>query len=397
MDPYAANAMRSAEERSRCCVLECDGPGHLNARVARETGLTLVVVRSYAANIVSKQLGAPVVCSFESAMAAAREWTRGALVVADRAVKYFAGTCQRRPDLVIFEGIDSLSLPNCPDLGAQTVWMTKFSGRRVPHRGWSSACYAQAVENDAVVRRRCSRLGAAPPAVRDLYFDVRGEESAVPKMAVQAGDMELAVRSFPGSFERMLRDRTNDECPICYDPKPSPRVTTACCGRDFCLSCAVKSMGDDTRCPWCRRQSGLWNCSIEAGHTQAPFKDVLMGDLVRKCLSSAPDAKVLVVTSDDVYTYRTDRTNPLAPFNPISIAGSAAAVETAVTHFGADGVRTVAVAHADRMFCCGLSFPATHLIFTERAAYEGDKGSFWTAACPDARQVRCMTAITEAM
>lgn len=389
--------MRSAEERSRCCVLECDGPGHLDARVAREAGLTLIVVRSYSAHLTAKQHGTAAVCGFEGAMAAARDWTRGPLVVSDRAVKFFAGSCRQRPDLVVLEGVECLSMPNCPDLGARTVWMTNFFNRRVPHRGWARDCYAEAVENDAVVRKRPRRAEALPAPLRELYFDVRGEESEVPRAAAVAGDAELAVASFPGSFERERRGRPADECPVCYDASPSPRVTTRCCGRDFCLSCAARSMGDETPCPWCRRRSGLWNCSIEAGHRRAPFKDALLGDLVRRFLASSPDAKVLVVTVDDSYTYLWDRHNPLGPFRPVAVAGSAQAVESAVRKFGEKGVRTVAVAHADRMFCCGVTFPATHLVFAERAAREGNKWAFWTAACPGAKQVRCMTAVTEAL
>ena len=394
MDPFAVDACASAEERSRSCVLECDQVGSMHPRVRAEIGRSLVVVRSYAAGIVGSALCAPVVSSFDTAIRAVEGWASGPVVVGDRSVKYVAGLLKEPPSLVVFEGVETLWLPNCPDLGAPTVWMTKLSPGRVTHRGWASECFAEAVRNDAVVRRRGRERSRARES-RDLYFDVRGEESAVSKAAVKAWDMDLAVAAFPGSFERIPRQRPAGECPICYEAA-APRVTSICCGRDFCLPCASECMGDDSDCPWCRRRSGLWNFSIEPGFKKAPFKDVLLADIVRTSLASSPDAKVLVVTTDETYTYKGHAGNPVAPFNPVCIGGKSASIESALRKFSAPG-QAVAVAHADRMCSCGLTFPATHVVFTEAEARTGDKHRFWTNACPDAKRVRRMTAVTDAL
>lgn len=391
--------LAEAEEASRHCALECDGPGHLNARVAAAsaTGRALVVARSYSTTIRATELGAPAVTNLETAAAAAKGWTAGPCVVSDRAFKFMAVLAPGPMELVVFEGVETLWLPNCPALEAATVWVTRFTSRRIPHRGWASECYSAAVRNDAVVRRRAGRLrpSLSAPVSRDLYYDVCDSESRATREAVRAGDRELALASFPGSYERLRRgegEGTGD-CPVCYEP-PAPRVTTICCGRDFCLDCAARCMGDETQCPWCRRPSGLWNCSLEHGHSQAPFKDNLVADIVRAALQSSHGARVLVVTTDDAYTYRTPSGNPLMIHGPAMVAGSAASIEASLARFS--GECRVAIAHADRMFCCGLEFPATHVVFTERDASRGDLFAFWVGACPGATSVRCMSAITDA-
>lgn len=390
--------MDSVERESRCCLLECDGPGHLDGRAREEEGLVLMVVRSYSANIRAKELGAPAVTGFDRAAAAAEEsFAAGLYVVSDKALKYVARLLASPPSLVIFEGIEHLWVPNCPDLEAGTVWMTKFSAGRVGHRGWASDCYGEALRNDAVVRRRSRRHARPAQVTRELYFDACSDENAPVLGALERGDAELAIRSFPGRFESRFDGGPNDRtgvCPICYE-EPSPRITTGCCRRDLCLSCAAKSLGTTESCPWCRRETGLWDCSIEPGHSPAPFKDALLVDLVRACLDEGPDTRVLIVTTDDVYTYNV-RTNPLIVFETCGIGGSAASVEAAVGSLEAGRVR-VAVARADKMLCCGMVFPRiTHVVFTERASFSGDRLRSWMAACPAAAAARAMVSIVEA-
>lgn len=385
---------------SRCCVLECDGPGHLDARAKSEPGLALVVVRSYSAKIRAGELGTDAIVNFRGAVAAADAgFGAGLYVVSDRALNYVASMLDgRRPALVVMEGVEYLRLPNCPDLGAQTVWMTRFSSRRIAHRGWASACFSEAMSNDAVVRRRTARRPPIAPS-RELYFDALADDSAAVAAALDGGDPGLAIRAFPGHFETgagRLSPSVDDVCPICYET-PSPRVTSACCSRDFCLSCAARSMRLSPSCPWCRRTTGLADFSLEPGHAPAPLKHDLVADLVRGFLAEGPAARVLVVTTDDLYTFSMV-TNPLAGFGARGVGGSAACVAAAVRALGgeADGPR-VGVARADHMLCCGLAFPpVTHVVFTEQAAWEGDRARCWLAACPNAVRAVTMASVVDA-
>lgn len=396
--------MNSIEMDSRFCILECDGPGHLDERAKSETGLVLMVVRSYCSHLRAKDLSAPSITNFDGVMTAATEsFGRGLYVISDRAVKYVARLLTSRPALVIFEGIEYLYIPNCPNLNADTVWMTKFSSKRVSHRGWANDCFERAIQNDAVIRRRSSRPAQQAPIFRELYFDfhVSGSESSIVIDALSRGDTNLAIRAFPGRFEDSKNYHDNNSnrtgsCPICYET-PVPRITTMCCKRDFCLTCAAKSMGDSSSCPWCRRKSGLWNCSIEPGHAPAPFKDALLVDTVRRYLGEGPDTRVLIVTTDDVYTFNV-RTNPLMVFNTCCIGGSAGCVELAMKALEDDaGTARVGIADADRMLCCGMAFPQiTHVIFTEKASFDGEKLCCWMAACPNAVEAKLMVSIVDA-
>lgn len=398
MTEHMRSAIAFAEETSRCCLLECDGPGNLDDRVVSEPGMTMIVVKSYCTLNYAERMGAPWVTNFDTAVLASTTWRRGPCVVSDRAVKFMACLLRCRVQLVLLEGIEGLTLPKCPEILADVVWITRFSARQVHHTGWARECYMEAISNDAVIRRRGQRFGMCPmvlPVTRDLYFDVRGEDSEVTRTAVEHGDMDLAVRSFPGRFELEDKRVRTGECPVCYE-QPVPRVTSGCCGRDFCLACISKCVGDVSSCPWCRASTGLWNFCIEAEpDLKTPFKDALLRSTVSDCIGSAPDSKVLVVTTDDVYTYKNSKCNPLMAFSPCMIAGSAVSVNSALRAFSEDG--RVAVTHADRMFCCGITFPATHVVFTEKAARSGDRLKFWVGACPRARAARCMTAITEAL
>eukprot|EP00873_Tetraselmis_striata_P033776 jgi/Tetstr1/454040/TSEL_040959.t1 len=410
MDASIPESIRAAEDRSACCLLECDGPAHLDDRIAAtaRTGRAMLVVRSYSAAVRAKELGCPAVTGFESALSAMTGWATGVRVVSDRSVRFAARLAPLPLDLVVLEGVECLRLPNCPPLPASTVWMTKLTARRMTNRGWAHACYSEAIDNGAVIRRRggngrnrCPRPSwpaAVRPEPRDLYFDVRGDEAEVCRRAAAAGDTELMIRAFPGQFLEAAGDddgaRTG-ECPICYE-RPAPRVTARCCRRDFCLSCAARCMGEAGRCPWCRQVSGLWNCALEPGHRPAPFRDELLTDIVRTSLLAGPAARVLVVTTDDGYIHRV-AFNPLRAFDPHVIGGSAHAAEAALRAFtwGADGARRVAVVHAERMFGCGLKFPASHVVFAEKDAWSDDRLAFWMAACPGASVLRKMVAITE--
>ena len=393
--------MDRVEDEHRCCVLECDGPGHLDARVRKENGLALVVVRSYSAVVRARDIGAAAITNFDQAASAAEgAFSGGAYVVSDKAVKFVARLLPAPPALVVLEGVESLRLPNCPDLGAGTVWMTRFSPRERPaHRGWATECFEEAVRNDAVIRRRGGhgrRYGV--PVKRELYYDFPDDESYAVVAALDAGDEELAVRAFPGRFEAAPSAPTG-VCPICYE-EPRPRVTAACCGRDFCLSCAARSMGDSSSCPWCRRPTGLWNCRMEPGAgSHAPFKDALVTDVVRRYLDQDPGNTVLVVTSDDVYTYNV-RTNPIAVFRPCAVGGSAAAVGAAVGALSrgpGEDRRRVGVAWAPSMLCRGMGFPGiTHVVFTERESFREGAMASWLAACPDAVQAVAMTSVIDA-
>lgn len=380
-------ALAYLEEASRCCILECDGPGHLDERVLACSGLAVVVVRSGAAGVVARRLGTPhAVTGFESA-ARLSGLRSGVVVAGDRSARYTAAFLSEAPELVVFEGIESLWLPSCPDLRGRTVWMTRFCDLRLQHRGYATDCFSEALACDAVCRRRGP--SGRPRPVRDLYHDVRGDEAELVLGALEGGDEELAVKAFPGYFERLRGERgPPGECPICYEA-PRVRVTSMCCGRDFCLECACRCAAAGPSCPWCRAGSGLWNYSMEPGRGPAPFQDVLLLDL------ATGSDRVVVVTSDDGYTLR-GRCNPLPQSRTCWVGGTSQAVAAAMESFES-GDKTVAVVDADRLLGAGLVFPsATRLVFTDAESCSGHRYAYWAAACPNAADVRCMVAVTAA-
>lgn len=389
--------MDEVEEENRCCILECDSAGELDGKIMSVAGVRMVVVRAPAVALRARRLGnAACVSLFKHAVDcfSAPQPTDRVFVVGDTAFNYVAGICSWAFDLVVFDGVQSLRLPNSPRISARTVWMTRSRGAfAMKHRGWVRECYESAICAGAIVGRR-SRSGA-PPTRRHLYYDIKGDESALVERAMRAGDVELATASFPGYREAdtpSMEGVSDPDCPVCYDP-PSPRVTTMCCARRFCLACASRCMSGG-KCPWCRRPSGLWNCSIERGYRPAPFKDVLVSDVVSSCVSSSEDAAVLMVTVDDAYKMR-GAINPLSATHwPVNIGRTSASVTAAVDALETRGSR-VAVVDPKMISPDGMTFHAiTHVVCCEEES-AGMIGG-WVSACPNAVAVHRMVSIADA-
>lgn len=381
--------MDELERDNRRCVLFCDRHGLLDGRIMREPGLAIVVVRSCVTGLRARQLNARPINGFRSA--ASITAADGVYVVGDRSVKYVAVMLPRKPTLVVFEGLDSLHLPNCPDLFGETVWITMLSTGGSRHRGWARDCYIEAMENDAVVRIRSDvRL----PVRREMYYEDMGNNASVVVHSLQRGDTDSATMAFPGTILPEGEREGTGECPVCYET-PSPLVTTSCCSRDFCLLCAAMSMGESSRCPWCRSQSGLWKCLMESGHKRVPVKDELLSDIVGAHLETLPDAKVLVVTTDD--SYMSPLVSTIVPALRVGarvVKGGHRHVEAAIDALTRPGKR-VGVIRAD-MMVSGLVFrDVTHLVFTETASFRTNRFSFWVSCCPAAVSAVCMVSIHE--
>lgn len=386
--------IEDTEARSSCCILECDGPGYLDAKVINTPGLRIVVVRFFAVHIRAAELGGIPISSFNEAVEA-RSWSIGGVaVVADRAFKYLAAMIKQPVALLVFEAYESLCLPNCSFIETELVWLVKCSNFvRHHHRGFASQCYNKAQQQQAIVQITRSNR-SYPTQERSLFYDVRTRECDAVLQAIEAEDTETAVAAFPGFFEGQARENTGTgECPICYET-PSPRITTRCCNRDFCLKCFAKSINDDvSSCPWCRGVTGMFNCSIESGHDRAPAKDMVVMTIIGNMLTSGE--RILVVTTDDSYLIMNSNLNPVRPYIPVLLSGGSKTMDRAMRDFKTTA--RVAVAHATHMLCGGLNLPATAILFTERAAWEDPaKKRCWMSTCKDLRRVVCMVSVVDA-
>lgn len=376
-----------------CSIFECDGPGYLDDRIAAESGLRIVVVRSFAVLIrATAILGSRPVSSFSDVVGATDLWDSGGVaVVADTAYKFVAALVRKPAALVVFEAYENLFLPNCAELAADRVWIVKCSRRTHAHRGFAFTCFCAALADGSVSKLEPKGERPAPVCTRALFFDVRSRECDAVQDAIASGDTDVAIAAFPGTFESSTRESPGTgDCPICFEP-PNPRITSKCCRRDFCLGCYARSMNDDvSSCPWCRDVSGMFNCSIECGHAKAPLKDVALMDVVGDLLVSGD--KVLVVTTDDSYLIAASALNPLRPYMPVMLSGGAKSMTKAVDDF--QGRANLAIARADKPLVGCVFLPATAVVFTELSACAD--ADAWMATCRRATRAVRMVSVVDA-
>lgn len=384
------------DSASRHCIIVVDSPGCVDDAVASRGGTRIVVVSATSAKVRARQLGAAVISGARSARIAVEAGIGpGVFVVSDTAFELIPVVFRDSPiELVVLECIESLRLPNSSHVQSHSVWMTTVSSRRaaVSHKGWARECYESALASDSVVRR--SRFPLVPVATRHLYYDCSIDESDVISLAIDAGDTETAASAFPGPRASSAPSShvSDSECPVCFET-PSTRVTTQCCRRQFCLSCINQSIKSTGRsCPWCRRPTGLWNCTIDTEYRAAPFKDALVSDLVN-ALSRFGDA-VLVVTTDCTYQNRS-RVNPIAAHLPVCLGRTSCSALAAVVALDQGDTRVV-VADPSSIRPDGLLLSKiTQIISTEASCIP--HAHAWSAACPNARGIHLMVSIVDAV
>lgn len=353
------------------------------------SGLRLVVVNSSIAGIRASQLEAvKSVLGFEAAKDASY-WTEGIYVVSDKAFKYVAAFLRTRPSLVVFEGCESLVVPNCPEIKADTVWMTTTDLAVHGHKGFVKNFIRTAYSKDLVLDLEGESLGVDYTRVLEYtYWDSNENSTNIIAKALDKGKTDLAIKAYPGVFCNAAHDSTGD-CPICYEA-PSTLVKTSCCNRDFCYGCFAKCITHSSNCPWCRQDACLSSTKMMTSYGRAPFKDVLLMNLILSELADDRESSFLVVTFDDLYTFRFYN-NPLQT-QAVWLTGGAGMVKDAVDRLRSRS-RPVAVAKADSAVWAGLKLDVKHVVFTESESSSKTLMKRWMSCVPETAKVHRLVSV----